>query len=130
MSYPTQGPVARFVIPGRHMLSKMEETPAVSSAPVVLAENAVDLASTRVLLVEDQVLIAMDAEEYLRSHGVMQVTIAPNAEAAIRQIQAEHPDEAPTVTEAMRSVPVVRKPYTEATLIEAITAALRLRAVR
>ena len=116
------------------------------------------LVGARVLLVEDQVLIAMDPEDYLRDHGAAQVAIAPFAEAALRQIQADRPDvavldvnlgdhssasvaehlaslgvpfvfatgygDSSMAPEAMRSIPVVRKPYTEDVLIAAISNAL------
>ena len=94
VSYPPKGMIARFVIPARHVLGEAKEEIAEPlEEPVsVPASQRSGLAGARVLLVEDQLLIAMDAEEYLRSDGAVQVTIAPTAEAAMRQIQAERPD--------------------------------------
>lgn len=165
VSYPPQGLIARFIIPARHVLGS-GKAPAAAEAPAPTAQEApaASLAGARVLLVEDQVLIAMDAEDYLRSHGAVQVTIAPRAEAAMRQIQAERPDvavldvnlgdhssapvadmldglgvpfvfatgygDSSMAPDAMRSVPVVRKPFTEAALISAIAAALRSKTAR
>jgi len=159
VTYPPQGLMAHFVIPARHVIGEAPaetdknktEDPMANTQPSMLV-------GARVLLVEDQVLIAMDAEDYLRTHGAVQVTIAPTADAAMRQIQAERPDvavldvnlgdhssapvaehlaslgvpfvfatgygDSSMTPEAMRSVPVVRKPYTEDVLIVALNKAL------
>ncbi len=157
VTYPPQGLVAHFVIPARHVIG--EAAPADISkhkAEDIMTDTPSSaLVGTRVLLVE---VIAMDAEDYLRTHGAVQVAIAPTAAAAMRQIQAERPDvavldvnlgdhssgpvaehlaslgvpfvfatgygDSSMVPDGMRSIPVVRKPYTEDVLIAALSKAL------
>ena len=160
VTYPPQGLMAHFVIPARHVIGEAApaETGQHKTEELMTNTHSSALVGARVLLVEDQVLIAMDAEDYLRTHGAVQVTIAPTADAAMRQIQAERPDvavldvnlgdhsSAPVAEhlaslgvpfvfatgygdtsmapEALRSIPVVRKPYTEDVLIAALSKAL------
>jgi len=55
-------------------------------------KQASALSGAHVLLVEDQALIALDAEDYLRVRGAARVTIAATADAALRQVEVERPD--------------------------------------
>jgi CheY-like chemotaxis protein len=50
------------------------------------------LAGLRVLLVEDQALIAMDAEELIRSLGAIDVYVAPSVSKALEIITDNVPD--------------------------------------
>ena len=94
VTYPLRRLIARFDIPSRHVMD--EAAPAETGKPkledVMTNTQSTALVGTRVLLVEDQVLIAMDAEDYLRAHGAAHVAIASTAAAALRQIEAERPD--------------------------------------
>lgn len=84
IDYPPEGAKARFVIPSRHIL----HTRAMSrSEKAGGARGDVDLRAKRVLLVEDQALIALDVEHSLRKLGADQVVIAPNTEAAAKRLR-------------------------------------------
>lgn len=160
VTYPPTGLIAHFVIPERHVIGEADAVQITQQKEhaAMSTSSPSSLAGARVLLVEDQVLIAMDAEDYLRANGAVQVTIAPTSEAAMRQILAERPDiavldvnlgdhssasvaehlvsldvpfvfatgygDSSMVPETMRSVPVVRKPYTETVLLAALASAL------
>lgn len=79
---------AHIVIPAKHLHEVTEAEPSEN------VEHDVDgqvLTGLRVLLVEDQSLIAMDTEELLRSMGAADVTIAPDVEVALARIAKEPP---------------------------------------
>ena len=161
ISFPPEGATARFVIPARFVVAG-EPVDAVRAR--VSAESdgkRANLSGMRVLLVEDQVLIALDAESCLKAMGAAQVMIAPTSEHAMKQINRAKPDLAvldvnlgdhtstpvaealrnlavPFVfatgygdtvmaPESMKSAPIVRKPYADTTLAEAIAGLLRAR---
>lgn len=156
--YPPEGVEARFVIPVRHIMAADEG----DHSPVEKRSqkgDAARLSGMRVLLVEDQVLIALDAESCLRALGAAQVVIAPTSETAVKHIDAARPDlavldvnlgdqtSAPVaellrklnvpfvfatgygdtmmIPDSMHDVPIVRKPYADSTLAEAIAGVLR-----
>lgn len=93
VDYPPEGATARFVIPARYVLP-VEKTGAdmPSSKAAMDGVARASLAGMRVLLVEDQVLIALDAENNLRQLGAAQVVIAPTAEHAMKAINQARPD--------------------------------------
>jgi light-regulated signal transduction histidine kinase (bacteriophytochrome)/CheY-like chemotaxis protein len=165
IDFPPEGVVARFIIPARHLIAVQA---AADGAGVALdgsaksdgrPEGSASLTGKRVLLVEDQVLIALDAENCLKAMGAAQVVIAPTSEHAIKQISAAKPDlavldvnlgdhtSAPVaemlrsqgvpfvfatgygdsvmIPDSLKSVPVVRKPYGDATLAAAIAGVLK-----
>lgn len=158
VDYPPEGLTARFVIPARHVAAATAADRADTKASGETEERA-SLSGLRVLLVEDQVLIALDAESCLKAMGAAQVLIAPTSEQAMRHITQARPDlavldvnlgdhtSAPVaealrnlgvpfvfatgygdtvmVPESMRTVPIVRKPYADATLAAAIAGLLR-----
>lgn len=161
IAFPPEGATARFVIPERHILSaEAIDAKAVAANAESEAQRA-SLAGLRVLLVEDQVLIALDAESCLKALGAAQVVIAPTSEHAMKHINQAKPDlavldvnlgdhtSAPVaealrslgvpfmfatgygdtimVPESMKTVPIVRKPYADSTLAEAITNLLKKR---
>lgn len=159
VDYPPEGLTAHFIIPARNVQDTAEERQSETEADSV-SERA-NLSGMRVLLVEDQVLIALDAESCLRELGASQVLIAPTSEHAMKHINQEPPDlavldvnlgdhtSAPVaealrnlgvpfvfatgygdtvmIPESMRNVPIVRKPYADATLAEAISSLLKAR---
>ncbi|HVY89201.1 MAG TPA: HWE histidine kinase domain-containing protein [Hyphomonadaceae bacterium] len=95
IDFPSEGVTARFVIPARHVEAAKAADGAEASAGRGAAPAAVagpSLSGKRVLLVEDQVLIALDAESCLRGLGAAQVVIAPTSEHAIKQISQARPD--------------------------------------
>ncbi len=91
VDYPPEGVQARFVIPSKYVLATGEDESSLAS---VASEGVVraNLAGLRVLLVEDQVLIALDAENSLKLLGAAQVVIAPSAEQAMKAINQAKPD--------------------------------------
>ncbi len=89
VEYAPAGLRAQFAIPQRHITAG-DATRAVKSAANDGA--SVSLAGMRILLVEDQVLIALDAEHALRQLGAAQVAIAPTRERALAEIAAAPPD--------------------------------------
>jgi light-regulated signal transduction histidine kinase (bacteriophytochrome) len=165
IDYPPEGVIARFIVPARHLVAvqpvvdvggpKLDGSAKAHGRP----DGAASLAGKRVLLVEDQVLIALDAESCLKSMGAAQVVIAPTSEHAIKQIGAARPDlavldvnlgdhtSAPVaemlrsqgipfvfatgygdsvmIPDSLKTVPVVRKPYGDATLAAAIAGVLK-----
>lgn len=91
IDYRPQGAEAHFVIPARYVLPvDTEEALGIKSAAD--ARSRASLSGMRVLLVEDQVLIALDAENSLRQLGASQVVIAPTAEHAMQAINQGPPD--------------------------------------
>ncbi len=159
IAYPPKGVTARMVIPARYIVDVHEiENVIVEVAPEQAVEPA-RLGGLRVLLVEDQVLIALDAEACLRALGAAQVMIAPTSESALKFINEQRPDlaildvnlgdhtSAPVaellrelgvpfifatgygdtlmIPESMRTFPIVRKPYADATLTAAIAGVLQ-----
>ncbi len=161
ISFPPEGATARFMIPARFVVAA-EPVDAVRARLTAESDGKrASLSGMRVLLVEDQVLIALDAESCLKALGAAQVVIAPTSEHAMKQINQAKPDlavldvnlgdhtSAPVaealrnlgvpfvfatgygdtvmVPESMKSVPIVRKPYADTTLAEAIAGLLRAR---
>lgn len=164
ISFPPEGATARFVIPARFVV--IAEPIDAGGLPLNAdgTGKRASLAGLRVLLVEDQVLIALDAESCLKELGAAQVLIAPTSQQAMRHISQARPDlavldinlgdhtSAPVAEvlrslgvpfvfatgygdtvmapESMRSVPIVRKPYADATLAEALAVLLQGRDVK
>lgn len=55
-------------------------------------KDGVDMTFQRVLILEDNLIIAMEAEEILRLVGIQQVEIASNLEQAVNAVHTEHYD--------------------------------------
>lgn len=91
IEYPPEGATARFVIPAKFVLPAGASDGAVTDTKSNGAPRA-SSAGLRVLLVEDQVLIALDAENSLKLLGASQVVIAPSAEHAMKAINQARPD--------------------------------------
>ena len=92
LDFVASGLSARFVLPGRHVVVD-DEAVAITVAAAV----AIPLAPTParlsgcVLLVEDNLVIALDAEEMLRELGAGAVVVASNVVDALRLIDADPP---------------------------------------
>lgn len=154
LHYTLAGVEARFVLPSAHVrLGEASRTQASPSAPAPVAAPAVPVPS-RILLVEDNLLIAMDAEDQLRHLGATQVDVASNVQAALQIIARDPPDialldmnlgrensfpvadalrargipfvfatgygESNAFPERFRSSVVIKKPYTQLDIREAI----------
>ena len=86
---------ARFTVPARfleetdkdHVLSDLKDHADASAG----AEPATDLPQ-RVLLIEDNMIIALDTEEMLRELGVPEVLVSGSVTQALRAIEKEAPD--------------------------------------
>lgn len=88
---------ARFCIPGRHVSESRESEPPVSTsraaAPIDIAAAPEQvLAGRTVLLVEDSLIIALDAEDILRRLGADIVMIAATAEGGLDELTRTRPD--------------------------------------
>jgi light-regulated signal transduction histidine kinase (bacteriophytochrome) len=93
LDYKPEGLVAEFRIPGRFLTwdieaiteqrSERDQTPAAESQPLE--------AGLPVLLVEDQVLIAMDAEMMLADAGIENVVTASSSADALNRLKTFNP---------------------------------------
>jgi CheY-like chemotaxis protein len=70
------------------MRADLQSGEGPAAAPFVPAQRGIE----RVLLVEDSMLIALDAEDSLAACGVAEVVIAPNVAAALAAMAARLPD--------------------------------------
>lgn len=80
---------ARLLVPARHVLSAPAtagEPVVVSIPPIVGGEGALSELNS-VLVVEDQMLIAMDLEAMLEDEGVSEVVVANSARQALNHIK-------------------------------------------
>ncbi len=83
IDFAREGLRARFIVPGKHLHAVTERI--VSQNPDQIMNEEI-LAGLRVLLVEDQALIAMDTEELLRTMGASEVVVAADVDAALDKI--------------------------------------------
>ena len=86
VDYKLAGLEARFTIPAKYVTSG-KATPAVSESTITQAQ----LPPT-VMLVEDNMIIALDAEDMLLSSGAEKVTMAASAAAALQSLDVNTPD--------------------------------------
>lgn len=96
MDYNGQGLEARFRIPARHV----SEPPSANTPPIAFQRAASGhpqapppnvLEGQCVLLVEDSLIIALDAEDILRKLGADEVCTAASVEAALDLIDSSRP---------------------------------------
>jgi light-regulated signal transduction histidine kinase (bacteriophytochrome) len=94
MEFEPDGLRASFQIPARFVtrVSRDEVRPRKSAAPA--SGEGRPLAGRRMLLVEDQMLIAMDAENHLRELGAENVRVAASVADALAEIARRAPDAA------------------------------------
>ncbi|AKH43862.1 light-regulated signal transduction histidine kinase (bacteriophytochrome) [Altererythrobacter atlanticus] len=95
--YKLKGVEADFIIPGRFVRDVPEargKDPAEIFAERKLgsANHAAKGARDNVLLVEDSIIIALDAEDILKGLGVRKVTVASSVEQAMAAIDKDPPD--------------------------------------
>lgn len=94
IDYARDGVRGQFVLPARHVAATdpgdaIEET-ADEDSPDGLGREA--LAELKVLLVEDQMIIAMDVESMLAENGFGSVTTATSASEALDRLAGFDPD--------------------------------------
>ncbi|MGV0879290.1 HWE histidine kinase domain-containing protein [Martelella sp. FLE1502] len=81
ISYRLEGVTAAFWLPGEHVVA--EEPASVPAAAHEVAAAAVFTPPETVLVVEDNLMIAMDAEMIFEKLGSLETVIAPTVEAAM-----------------------------------------------
>jgi light-regulated signal transduction histidine kinase (bacteriophytochrome)/CheY-like chemotaxis protein len=96
IDYPEAGVVAKFRIPERHVSNPRDLSgPAISlpkATPVVPVPIEPMLDGRRMLLVEDSLIIALDAEDILTRLGAAEVSTSASVESAYRVINDGKPD--------------------------------------
>ena len=95
VEYRTGGVVARFEVPPRHFEVTEDKAIQDQSEPSARKGNGQDsIAGRSVLLVEDSMIIALDAEDVLRDAGASEVHVAASVSAAQAIIESEELDSA------------------------------------
>jgi light-regulated signal transduction histidine kinase (bacteriophytochrome)/CheY-like chemotaxis protein len=93
LSYMLMGLQARFTLPAHHVV--LGDTAAVAVVPhtalPVLPAVLSNVLSGCVLLVEDNMIIALNAEDILLTLGAARVSVAGNVGEALHQIELETP---------------------------------------
>lgn len=91
VAYDPEGVTARFRLPRRHIRRVEAAKPlATAAVPEPAVPRALD-PDSRILLVEDQMLIAMDVEAMLSDRGFSSVTTASSVSEALRVIASTAP---------------------------------------
>ncbi len=99
LDFKLSGVEAEFWIPGRFITHKgridaasMAERARPNRKDTGMQGETIETLPSRVLLVEDGMIIAMDTEETLRDLGVAEVTIAAKVSSALKELEAESYD--------------------------------------
>lgn len=92
--YEREGVLANFVLPARHVSlapARSDRMSGENATPPKPASSAL-AADLKVMLVEDQMLIALDVESMLGDHGVFNVTTSASAADALERLSTGTPD--------------------------------------
>ncbi|MBI1252271.1 MAG: GAF domain-containing protein [Alphaproteobacteria bacterium] len=89
LSYAPEGVRAAFTIPSARL--QRASAPPLKPAAETVNTALKPLHEKHVLLVEDQLVIALEAEDVLRSLGAATIDVAPNAADALAMIEARAP---------------------------------------
>ena len=90
--YEKPGVLARFVLPARHISMPSDAMKRDAGQRDDQADQTSGFdKNLRVLLVEDQMLIAMDAENMLADIGITDVTVAASAKEALDKLRGDPP---------------------------------------
>lgn len=92
VSYPASGVEARLVIPGKYIAAGSDPVTAVAPGAAAQARSSNILTGRRVLLVEDQLIIALDAESIFGELGASVVETASSVEEAHALLRHFTPD--------------------------------------
>ncbi|WP_395622384.1 HWE histidine kinase domain-containing protein [Sphingomonas daechungensis] len=98
IQFPPEGFRARFVIPAKHVVKPDENGETRVRAPrpdIAITSTDFDpqlISGKSVLLVEDSLIIALDAEDVLRRLGAKKVATEATVPGAIAAIELERPD--------------------------------------
>ena len=87
IEYRLEGFHARYVIPARHIAGVAQGENGQPSAAADKPAAATPLKDRRVLLVEDSMIIALDAEEVLKELGARAVVTATGVDRALRLLE-------------------------------------------
>lgn len=87
--FPRTGVQVNFWLPG-HLILFQDDPPAVSPSPIPPSRNDdEDLDTGHVLIVEDNMLLALEMENLLESLGFSEVDTAPRVKQAIKYLDQE-----------------------------------------
>ncbi|MDR6954340.1 light-regulated signal transduction histidine kinase (bacteriophytochrome)/CheY-like chemotaxis protein [Ancylobacter sp. 3268] len=92
MRYEASGFSARLKLPARHIATSEIGAEDWSDGSAAAAAEPVSLADAAVLLVEDQMIIAMDVEFMMNDAGITRITTAASAADALRKLKDATPD--------------------------------------
>lgn len=90
ITYALTGVAARFVIPAAHV-SAADTRPAPADIPASAPSGEAPPIAGPVLVLEDNMIIALNAEEILRSLGIAQVDIVASVRQALNAVEAARP---------------------------------------
>jgi light-regulated signal transduction histidine kinase (bacteriophytochrome)/CheY-like chemotaxis protein len=89
VDYKLEGVHARFVLPA-HLVTDAPDSQAAANSDLH-AESAIPRFAGTMLLVEDNIIIAMDAEDSLHDLGIAQVDIVGSVSNALHYLADNHP---------------------------------------
>ena len=92
IDYLETGVAAHFTIPAAHILKSVPADPRPAEAAAAAAGAGGELKGKRVLLIEDQLVIALDAEDILRHAGAAEVEMASSVRDAMKLLPGFKPD--------------------------------------
>ena len=92
VDYQETGVVADFLIPAKFVIELPEQILAAAKPKMALPADVASIAGSTVLIVEDQLVIALEAEEMLRELGVSSLTTVGTAADALNAIDSSPPD--------------------------------------
>lgn len=93
LHYRPDGLEAEMVLPARHVSLKFSSLPQSTKGDMSGARKTYDREEPlKILLVEDQMLIAMDVESMLENNGIERIETATSSAMAIEKLKAYLPD--------------------------------------
>jgi len=91
IDYTPGGVVARLGIPGQFVTESLQRLSSPQPATASVDSSSLNIANAAILLVEDQLVIALDAEEMLGAIGAKSVISVASAEEALLTIAQQPP---------------------------------------
>ncbi len=92
VEYLETGVTAEFLIPSKFVIELPEQILAAAKPKMALPAEVVSIEGSSVLIVEDQLVIALEAEDMLRELGATSLTTVGTAADALTAIDASPPD--------------------------------------
>ena len=92
VAFNPAGIEASLVIPAKHVAESAPGAPTDFEARPDPGSVTASLRDARILLVEDQMLIAMDVEESLAQGGIVNVVTCNSVASALREVDRSRPD--------------------------------------